>query len=180
MQNNADGLIYSQNADVQLNAASFANGKGTLQSQGALGVTVSGDIDNQSGKIIAQTGDLTLSANNLDSRGGVLSSLQAAFSAHLIGVLKNGYDLNNNSQGGITQAQSLTISALGGIDNYGGRISAQTGDALITTADFDNRNGGLYATGKVNVTGPQLRQQRQQRRPDRRQPDRPEPERRVE
>jgi filamentous hemagglutinin len=153
VQNNADGLIYSQNADLHLNAASLANGKGTLQSQGALGVTTTGDIDNQSGKIIAQTGDLTLSANNLDSRGGVLSSLQAAFSAHLTGVLKNGYDLNNNSQGGITQAQNLTISALGGIDNDGGRISAQTGDALITTADFDNRNGGLYAKGKINVTG---------------------------
>ncbi|MDY7560905.1 filamentous hemagglutinin N-terminal domain-containing protein [Pseudomonas sp. CCC3.2] len=153
VQNNADGLIYSQNADVQLHAASLANGKGALQSQGALGLTVTGDIDNQSGRIIAQNGDLTLNANNVDSRGGVLSSLQGAFTAHLTGVLKNGYDLNNNRQGGITQAQNLSITALGGIDNYGGRISAQTGDALITTGNFDNRNGGLYAKGKINLTG---------------------------
>ncbi|MFJ2363881.1 filamentous hemagglutinin N-terminal domain-containing protein [Pseudomonas sp. NPDC087697] len=153
VQNNADGLIYSKNADLQLQAASLANGKGTLQSQGALGLTASGDIDNQSGRIIAQGGDLTLNAGNVDSRGGTLASLQGAFTAHITGVLKNGYDLNNNRQGGITQAKSLNITALAGIDNYGGRISAQTGDALIRTADFDNRNGGLYATGRVSVTG---------------------------
>lgn len=151
--NNADGLIYSQNSDVQLHAASLANGKGALQSQGALGLTVAGDIDNQSGRIIAQNGDLNLSASNLDNRGGVLSSLQGAFTAHITGVLKNGYDLNNNRQGGVTQAQNLSITALGSIDNYGGRLSAQTGDALITTGNFDNRNGGLYAKGKINLTG---------------------------
>nr|WP_256662578.1 MULTISPECIES: hemagglutinin repeat-containing protein [unclassified Pseudomonas] len=68
-------------------------------------------------------------------------------------MLKNGYDLNNNRQGGITQAQRLNLIALGGIDNYGGRISAQTGDAIVNTRNFDNRNGGLYAKGKVSVTG---------------------------
>ncbi|WP_323567365.1 filamentous hemagglutinin N-terminal domain-containing protein [Pseudomonas sp. DC1.2] len=153
VQNNADGLIYSQNAGLQLQAASLANSKGTMQSQGALALTVSGDIDNQSGRIIAQGADLTVNAGNLDSRGGVLASLQGAFTAHLAGVLKNGYDLTNNNQGGVIQAHNLDITALAGINNYGGRISAQTGDALIHTADFDNRNGGLYATGRVNVTG---------------------------
>ncbi|MBV4476866.1 two-partner secretion domain-containing protein [Pseudomonas botevensis] len=152
VQNNADGLIYSQNGALQLQAASLANSQGALQSLGALGLGVSGDIDNQSGRIIAQAGDFTVSAGNLDNRGGVLASLQGAFSAHLTGVLKNGYDLANHNQGGITQAQSLSLTALAGIDNYGGRISAQTGDALIHTADFDNRNGGLYATGRVNVS----------------------------
>ena len=125
----------------------------SLQSQGALTVITGGDIDNQSGRIIAKAGDLSINANNLDNRGGVLSSLQAAFTTHLTGVLKNGYDLNNNRQGGVTQAQRLNLTALGGIDNYGGRVSAQSGDAIITTGNFDNRNGGLYAKGKINVTG---------------------------
>lgn len=83
----------------------------------------------------------------------MLSSLQSAFTAQLTGVLKNGYDLNNNRQGGVTQAQRLNLTALGGIDNYGGRVSAQNGDAIITTGNFDNRNGGLYAKGKISVTG---------------------------
>jgi len=153
VQNSADGLIYSQNGDVTLSAASLANGKGTVQGQGALNLTVAGDIDNQSGKLIAQNGDLNVSAANLDNRGGTLASVKAALEARIVGVLKNGYDLNNNRQGGITQAQRLTLSALGGIDNYGGRISAQSGDAVITSADFDNRNGGLYAKGLVQVSG---------------------------
>ncbi|WP_191488226.1 hemagglutinin repeat-containing protein [Pseudomonas sp. FEN] len=153
VQNNGDGLIYSQNGDVKLTAASLANGKGTVQGQGALNLTVTGDIDNQSGKLIAQNGDLNVSAANLDNRGGTLASIKAALEARIVGVLKNGYDLNNNRQGGITQAQRLNLSALGGIDNYGGRISAQSGDAVITTADFDNRNGGLYAKGLVKVSG---------------------------
>lgn len=153
VQNASDGLIYSKNAGLTVQAASLANSQGTLQSQGALNLTVSGDIDSQAGKIIAQGGDLNLTANNVDNRGGVLSSLQNAFTARISGVLKNGYDLDR--QGGITQAQRLDIRALAGIDNYGGRISAQSGDALIDTGsgNFDNRNGGLYARQKINVTG---------------------------
>ncbi|WP_177141023.1 hemagglutinin repeat-containing protein [Pseudomonas gingeri] len=153
VQNSTDGLIYSQNSDVNLTAASLANGKGVVQSQGALNLAIAGDIDNQSGKLTAQNGDLTVTAANLDNRGGTLASIKGALEARIVGVLKNGYDLNNNRQGGITQAQRLNLIALGGIDNYGGRIAAQTGDAVITTADFDNRNGGLYAKGLVKVSG---------------------------
>ncbi|MFJ7282253.1 hemagglutinin repeat-containing protein [Pseudomonas sp. NPDC099000] len=153
VQNSADGLIYSQNGDLKIQAASLANAKGTLQSGSALSLKTDGDIDNQSGRIVAKAGDLSITAGNLDNRGGVLSSLQAAFTVQLTGVLKNGYDLNNNRQGGITQAQRLNLTALGGIDNYGGRLSAQSGDAIIATGNFDNRNGGLYAKGKINVTG---------------------------
>ncbi|RAU44642.1 MULTISPECIES: filamentous hemagglutinin N-terminal domain-containing protein [unclassified Pseudomonas] len=153
IQNGNDGLIYSKNAGLTVQAASLANGHGTVQSQGALNLTVTGDIDSQAGKIIAQGGDLNLTANNVDNRGGVLSSLQNAFTARITGVLKNGYDLARN--GGITQAQRLDIRALAGIDNYGGRVSAQSGDALINTGNgnFDNRNGGLYAKQKISVTG---------------------------
>ncbi|WP_408005491.1 two-partner secretion domain-containing protein [Pseudomonas huanghezhanensis] len=149
--NSADGLIYSQIADVQLQAGSLSNGNGALQSQGAMNLNVAGDIDNQTGRIIAQGGDLGLSASNLYNQGGVLSSLQGAFTARVTGVLKNGY--NANRQGGVIQAQRLDLRALGGFDNYGGRVSARGGDALITTGNFDNRNGGLYATGRVGVTG---------------------------
>ncbi|EJL02578.1 adhesin/hemagglutinin, HecA family [Pseudomonas fluorescens Q2-87] len=153
VQNDADGLIYSQNGGVQIDAASLGNGKGVVQSQGALKLTVAGDIDNQSGRIQAKAGDVTLVGRDVDNRGGVLASLQGLLTTQLTGVLKNGYDLNNNRQGGITQAQRLSLTALGGVDNYGGRISAQTGDAIVATRNFDNRNGGLYAKGKVSVTG---------------------------
>ncbi|MFI8223162.1 filamentous hemagglutinin N-terminal domain-containing protein [Pseudomonas sp. NPDC085632] len=153
VRNNADGLIYSQNAALQLKAASLNNGKGALQSETGLTLNVTGDLDNQSGKVIAQNGDVSISAANIDNRGGILSSIKGALEARTVGVLRNGFDLNNNRQGGIIQAQGLIVSALAGLDNNGGRISAQAADAVITTAGFDNRNGVLYAKGLVSVSG---------------------------
>ncbi len=149
--NATDGLIYSQGGDVEVDAAGLDNTLGTLQSQGALRVSVNKDVDNLNGRIIAQGGDLGVIAANLNSQGGVLSSLQGAFTSTITGVLNNGYD--GKRQGGVIQAQRLNLTALGGFNNYGGRVSARTGEALITTSDFDNRNGGLYAKGLVRVKG---------------------------
>ncbi|WP_333989493.1 two-partner secretion domain-containing protein [Pseudomonas sp. S3(2024)] len=156
VRNNADGLIYSQNSALQLKAASLNNGKGALQSENGLTLDVSGDLDNQSGKVIAQNGDVSINAANIDNRGGTLSSIKGALEARTVGVLRNGYDLNNNRQGGIIQAQGLKLTALAGLDNNGGRISAQATDANITTAGFNNRNGVLYAKGLVSVSGTNL------------------------
>ena len=153
VQNDNDGLLYSKNANLNLQAARLENSQGTLQSQTALELKTSGDVDNLDGKIIAQGGELSVTADHVDNRGGTLSSLQSAFTARITGVLKNGYDLDN--KGGTIQARALDIRALAGINNYGGRIAAQDGDALIDTrtADFDNRKGGLYAKQGVIVTG---------------------------
>ncbi|MDP9525832.1 two-partner secretion domain-containing protein [Pseudomonas protegens] len=153
VQNDNDGLIYSKNASLNLHGSHLENSKGTLQSQTALELKTSGDVDNHDGKIVAQDGELSVAADHVDNRGGTLSSLRNAFIARITGVLKNGYDLD--SEGGTIQARSLDIRALAGISNSGGRIAAQDGDALIDTrtADFDNRNGGLYAKQGVIVTG---------------------------
>jgi filamentous hemagglutinin len=149
LDNSADGLIYSQNADLQIKAASLGNARGAVQSQAGATLEVTGDIDNQNGRIIAQNGDLNLTAASLDSRGGVLSSQQGGFSASLAGTLSNG--LNTAGQGGVIQAERLNLSALAGLENNGGRISARSGEALLTTANFSNRNGGLYGKGLLRV-----------------------------
>jgi filamentous hemagglutinin len=156
INNSADGLIYSQKADVQLTAASLLNGKGSIQSETALTLEVSGDFDNQSGKVIAQNGNVFVKAANIDNRGGILSSLKGALEVRTVGVLRNGFDLNNNRQGGIIQAQGLTLTALAGLSNNGGRISAQSADSSITTAALDNGSGVLYSKGLLGVTGASL------------------------
>ncbi|WP_246883072.1 hemagglutinin repeat-containing protein [Pseudomonas sp. Tri1] len=155
--NNADkGLIASRTGEVELDAASLNNAKGTLQGKGLVTVDVAGDIDNQGGSIIAQDANLSVFATNLDNRGGVLSSVKAALEARTTGVLKNGYDVNR--QGGTIQAQGLNIQALAGLFNDGGRLAAQAGDIVISNAgaDINNRSGGMYATGKVQVIGRDL------------------------
>ncbi|NWC37244.1 DUF637 domain-containing protein [Pseudomonas gingeri] len=164
--NDKGGLIASRNGDLQLKAASLGNAKGSLQGKGAVDLDVSGDIDSQSGKIIAQDGDLFIKAANLDSRGGVLSSIKGAFEAHVVGVLKNGYDLDNNQQGGLIQAQRLSLTAFGGIDNYGGRIAAQAGDTVIDTGagNVDNRNGIVESSSNLSVAAAGVDNQRGQLR----------------
>ncbi|MCG6574491.1 hypothetical protein EGM97_07220, partial [Pseudomonas sp. AF32] len=151
INNGNNGLIASRNAELKVTAASLDNAKGTLQGKGMMTVDIAGDIDNQAGSIIAQDANLNVFASNLDNRGGVLSSVKAALEARVSGVLKNGYDLNG--QGGTIQAKGLTLDALAGLFNDGGRIAAQAGDAVLNTgsASFNNSNGGLYASGKVKV-----------------------------
>lgn len=156
VNNSADGLIYSQNAGVELSAASLGNGKGSIQSEGALTLDIGADFDNQSGKVIAQNGKVFVKAANIDNRGGILSSIKGALEARTVGVLRNGFDLNNNRQGGIIQAQAVTLTALAGLNNNGGRISAQSADSSITTTALDNSSGVLYAKGLLGVTGSNL------------------------
>ncbi|MGX9556252.1 two-partner secretion domain-containing protein [Pseudomonas sp. CFBP 5750] len=151
VQNHTNGLIYSQTADVALDAASLANGQGEMQGQTGLKLELDGNLDNQGGKLIAQTGDVNLTAANIDNRGGTLASLKGALEAHTVGVLRNGFDVNN--KGGVIQGQRLDLRALAGLNNNGGRIAAQAGDVVIDTASLNNRSGGLYASGLINVAG---------------------------
>ena len=147
LRNDADGLLSSRDAGVNITAAALNNAKGAVQSMTALSVnTGSGAIDNQGGKIIAQNGDLILNAASLDSRGGVLSSLNGLLQTRLNGVLRNG-------QGGKIEGSRLDLQALGGIYSDGGRIAANTGNILLNAGGntLDNSGGGIYAKGVVKT-----------------------------
>ncbi|WP_236190328.1 hemagglutinin repeat-containing protein [Pseudomonas paraglycinae] len=148
LHNNGDGLISSRDGAANLTAAALNNGKGAVQSFTAMTVnTGTGAIDNQGGKLIAQTGDLNITAASLDSRGGVLSSLKGLLQTRLTGVLRNG-------QGGKIEGSRLDLRALGGIYSDGGRIAANTGDILLNAGAnaLDNSGGGIYAKGQVKVS----------------------------
>ncbi|WP_267268482.1 filamentous hemagglutinin N-terminal domain-containing protein [Pseudomonas protegens] len=150
LSNQGDGLIYSRDAGLSLNAGSLNNAQGAIQSAKAQSLTMTGDIDNQGGKLIAEDGDLRIQGANLDSRGGVLSSLKGLFEARVRGQL--------NNHGGQVEARSLDLQALAGIDNGGGRMAAKGGDLLLNSggAGVDNSNGGLYASGRVKASGHSL------------------------
>ncbi|WP_413052086.1 hemagglutinin repeat-containing protein [Pseudomonas bubulae] len=145
VQNSNDGLIYSQDGELKLTASRLDNAKGKVQGKTGLELDITENIDNQGGKLIAQNGDLAIKAANLDNRGGELGSLKQALNARVVGVLRNGV-------AGIIQGQRLNLIA-GSIDNVGGKISAQVGDALVTTDAFDNRGGNLYVKRLLTITG---------------------------
>ncbi|SFX88860.1 filamentous hemagglutinin [Pseudomonas sp. NFR02] len=155
VQNNADGLIYSQDGDLRINAFGLTNAQGKLQGQNGLRVEVNGDLDNQGGNIISQTGDVHLKAGNLDNRSGVLASLKGAIEAGVVGVLRNGHDLNGSPKGGLIQGQRLLLNA-GQFDNQGGYLGAQTSDAWLTVATLNNQQGALYAKGLMRINGSAL------------------------
>ncbi|AOS74020.1 adhesin [Pseudomonas fluorescens] len=155
VQNNADGLIYSQDGDLRINAFGLTNAQGKLQGQNGLRVEVNGDLDNQGGNIISQTVDVHLKAGNLDNRSGVLASLKGAIEAGVVGVLRNGHDLNGSPKGGLIQGQRLLLNA-GQFDNQGGYLGAQTSDAWLTVATLNNQQGALYAKGLMRINGSAL------------------------
>ncbi len=169
VQNGADGLINSQAGALTLTAGRLDNSGGTVQSAGSLSVTGPETL-NIRGNLIAQAGDLQLTGANLDNRSGVLASLKGAVGTELSGVLRNGVAPTPATTGATTtasattpataaplggaiQGERLLLVARGGLDNQGGDILAQKGDALLQTATLDNRNGALSAKRLMQVRG---------------------------
>ncbi|WP_264302524.1 hemagglutinin repeat-containing protein, partial [Pseudomonas mosselii] len=153
LSNMGDGLIYSQQGDVSLQAASLNNAKGTVQAKGAITAQANAVLDNQGGKLIAQEGALTVTADTLDNRGGILASLKQSLGVRTTGVLRNGSDANG--QRGVLQALGIDVQSAN-LDNHGGRIAALGSDALIRTGQLDNRDGGISASGLLKVIGTSL------------------------
>lgn len=146
LNNSQDGLIYSELGKLNLTAQSLDNSAGTLQSQGDMNLSLSGALNNPGGRILSQGGSQTVQAGSLDNRGGVLSSVSSWLKLVTGGLF-------TNTDGGITQAQSLDIQADQGIDNSAGHLSALSGDNLIRTSGFANQRGGLYAGQRLSLTG---------------------------
>ncbi|WP_447755349.1 two-partner secretion domain-containing protein [Pseudomonas nicosulfuronedens] len=145
--NGQDGLVFSKAGQLNLSAASIANGGGTLQGQGDTTLKATGALGNQNGRIISQAGQLDLGSASLDNSGGVINAANGNLK------LVTGTFSNN---AGITQAKALDLTATGGIDNRAGHLSAVSGDNRISTTDFDNRGGGLYAGNLLYLRGNQL------------------------
>jgi filamentous hemagglutinin len=147
--NDAKGLIYSQEADLQIKSAGLSNVSGVVQGQSGLSLDVSGDIDNQGGKLLAQTGDTVIKANTLNNQGGSVASVAGGVDATLSDSLLNGV---GQSKGGVVQGQRVNLTALT-VDNQQGRIAAQDGDAVITANQLLNAYGGVYAKGALQTRG---------------------------
>ncbi|MHB9799637.1 two-partner secretion domain-containing protein [Pseudomonas sp. MT3] len=146
--NGQDGLVFSKAGQLNLSAASIANGGGTLQGQGDTTLKTTGALGNQNGRIISQTGQLDLGSASLDnSNGGVINAANGNLK------LVTGTFSNN---AGTTQAKGLDITATGGIDNRAGHLSAVSGDNRISTTDLNNQGGGLYAGNLLYLRGNQL------------------------
>ncbi|SDL39184.1 hemagglutinin repeat-containing protein [Pseudomonas indica] len=137
---NRGGSLISQNL-LHLTAASLNNSNGgTLAARNALGITLSGGLDNSTdGLIHSQQNTIGIRAQSLNNADGTLSS-QQDLAINLDGAL--------NNQGGRleSRAGNLDLQQASRVDNSGGVLSSMNGWLkLITTGLFDNDAGTTQA-----------------------------------
>ena len=137
---NRGGSLISQNL-LHLTAASLNNSNGgTLAARNALGITLSGALDNSAdGLIHSRQNTIGIWAQSLNNADGTLSS-QQDLAINLNGAL--------NNQGGRleSRAGNLDLQQASRVDNSGGVLSSMNGWLkLITTGLFDNDAGTTQA-----------------------------------
>ncbi|BCR24369.1 two-partner secretion domain-containing protein [Aquipseudomonas alcaligenes] len=144
LDNSQDGLIYSLDDQLSLQAGSINNNAGTLQSKDDFELEVTGALSNQQGRISSGEGNVQVQAASLDnSAAGMLYGIAGWLRLTVAGLF------NNN--GGVTQARSLDIQS-GDLNNAAGHLSATQGDNHIVAGAFNNQGGGLYAGQRLDLT----------------------------
>ncbi|WP_434634720.1 hemagglutinin repeat-containing protein [Chromobacterium sp. CV08] len=163
-----------QGDSLQLDAAALDNRGGGIKALGAGGnrIALGGKLDNSAAGTLAANGDLTLQANQLDNRGGLLQSA-ASLDARLAQDAQNGegklqagqLQLSaaslGNQHGLIGQAGGglAKLAVRGQIDNSKqGRITS-AGQLQVDAGDLDNSQGVLSSQGDLTLHGKALNNQ---------------------
>lgn len=145
--NSSNGLIYSRQGALSIEAVSLDNDAGTFQAENLVDADVSGAVSNKSGAILSESGDINLSAERFDNNsGGTLASTLGNIRLSLASLFDN-----RNGTVQAKQSVDLSTAANGQLLNVGGHLSAVTGDTRIKTGAFDNQKGGLYAGRLLDV-----------------------------
>ncbi|MDR6388448.1 hemagglutinin repeat-containing protein [Paraburkholderia phenoliruptrix] len=136
---------------INVNATNLTNGNGTLTQlgSGAMGVSVSGILDNSSGGIIqTNSTDLTLAPATLNNNGGTIThagtGTLAIDAGHGMGALTN--------VGGKIATNGRAALSADSIDDTGGAILAQAGLNATVAGALNNTNGRLDSNGDLAVT----------------------------
>lgn len=140
---NANQGLLSGWRGLAVNASSLDNSSsGTLSSRdGALNLTLSGDLDNHDEGALVSKGKLTLGAGSLNNAGGIVSTQGD------LGLALSG-NLDNSAAGLLSTQGSLTGSAQA-LDNRGGQISAASVD--YDASSLDNSSGSLVSQGALRL-----------------------------
>jgi filamentous hemagglutinin len=168
---NSGGQIAANQLTVSASNLTNAHGKLTQLGSGAMGLDISGTLDNANGGVIqTNSTDLTLAPASLNNNGGTIThagtgtlTIDAADGSGTVSnvggaIVSNGRMALSagsvgNTGGSVTAAQTLDTTVAGALDNSGGTLSAQT----VTTraASFTNADG-VVSGNTVSMTVPQL------------------------
>ncbi|MGY8819598.1 MAG: two-partner secretion domain-containing protein, partial [Pseudomonadales bacterium] len=131
--NNAKGVLAGRD-NLVIVGDSLDNRDGTLSSQTALSVALTGELTNRDQGALLSGGSLTVSANGLDNRaGGVISAKQAL-------SITTG-QLDNQNKGIISTDAGLTIGS-SQLNNHDHGTIAGKGAVQVTASGFDQQNNG--------------------------------------
>ncbi|WP_163922564.1 hemagglutinin repeat-containing protein [Raoultella planticola] len=178
----ADALLHADRLDNQggqlaaQRALTFNGGQlindnsGLIQSGDSLTLTAD-DISNRSGSIISSA-NATLRSQQLQNGGGEIQSVGDLLidSVHGIvdnvaGLIRSGATLtlaaarliNQNTSGDNLGLEAQTIGlTTGALDNQDGIILADRSLTVRNSGELNNRNGGLAASGTVDIGGDKL------------------------
>jgi len=150
LDNSAGGTLSSQTAlSVELTGALTNREQGALLSGGSLTVGAK-SLDNGAGGLLSSKGALNVNRGSLDNQGGTLLS---------DGQLTISNSSLDNSDGGVISAkQSLSIGT-GQLDNQQKGVISSGAGLTIVSAQLNNHDQGLIAgEGAVQVTASGLDQ----------------------
>ena len=140
LDNNNQGLITAATALAVTSASLNNSNKGRL-SAGTLQTLNTGSLDNSQGGNLVSDGTLSVTAGDVDNRGGVIGSQQA--------LKLTTANLENNA-GLINSQGDLTLAGQHVDSSYGGEISAK-GDLRFTVQQLIQRQGRLIGERAVAI-----------------------------
>jgi len=132
--NNDGALIHVGNELVLTASGDLTNSNATIESGGSIRLDAQTLTNTTGGQVLAQNGQLTMTANRLDNQGA-LSGNGLVASAQLI--------TNNASTSSIASSSALTLTSRDSFSNLNGASVKANGTLTINT------NGDLVNTGSV-------------------------------
>lgn len=140
---NTQGLVSANSINARV--GSLDNRNGMLNSQGQMGLSIDGKLQNQSGVVIAD-GSTHITAASLNNSNGQISSKQ--------NLKVKVQDLNN--QQGQLIGQGVVHLLGNSLDNRQSGLVGGTQGVLLDVADIDNRGGEVTSQADVTLTGNRL------------------------
>src|SRR5690606_6192336 len=135
-------------AGIELQAMTLGNQDGLIQAtSGPLALDVVSHLDNSEGLLLAGDGPLTISAETLENRGGLITSLK--------GLVQSATQWLGNRTG-IIEGREIDLQVSDTLNNDLGNIIATGQNLNIDAQRISNMHGALFARQLLTIKAEQL------------------------
>ncbi|WP_373380238.1 filamentous hemagglutinin N-terminal domain-containing protein [Cupriavidus nantongensis] len=146
----SDGAKVS-GARIDVSAQQLSNKGGTLYAQHGTALLIRGDADNSGGQVLADAGDLSLSADGLlTNAGGRITNAGTG------GTTIRARRIENTGNGAIGGNGVAAIAADQLVNTGGAQLIAGTNLGLHLTRSADNAGGQIHAGQRLTIDGSQV------------------------